>query len=84
LLELAARQDEADIIHLAYLTDRVRIAEGKTQFYGTQGKTNPNGTIGPFPIEDEEQADERCKAIELEPVVKYFKSMNERCKTNSM
>ena len=65
------------------LTDRVRIAEGKPQVYGTQGQTNPDGVLIPFPIEDEEHVDERPKAIGLEPIVEYFKNMNERYKTNS-
>jgi hypothetical protein len=83
LLELAVRQDEADRIHLAYLTDRVRIAEGKPQVYGTQGHTNPDGVLVPFPIQDEEHVDERRIAIGLEPIVEYFKNMNERYETNS-
>jgi hypothetical protein len=82
LLEQAVRDDEANPINLAYLTDRIRISEGKTQLYGTQGQTNPDGSIIPFPIEDEEHVDERRKAIGLEPIAEYFKSMNESYKTN--
>jgi len=82
LLEQAVRDNEADPISLAYLTDRIRISEGKPQFYGTQGQTKPDSSIVPFPIEDEEHVDERRKAIGLEPVAEYFKSMNESYKTD--
>ena len=82
LLEQVVRENEADPISLAYLTDRVRISEGKSQLYGTQGQTNPDGSIVPFPIEDEEHVDERRRAIGLEPIAEYFKSMNENYKTN--
>ena len=82
LLEQAVHENEASPISLAYLTDRVRISDGKSQFYGTQGQTNPDGSIIPFPIEDEEHVDERRHAIGLEPIAEYFKSMNESYKTN--
>ena len=81
LLEQAVNQNEADQISLAYLTDRIRMSDGKPQLYGTQGQTNPDGSIIPFPIEDEEHVDERREAIGLEPVAEYFKNMNESYKT---
>ena len=81
LLEQAVTQNEADKISLAYLTDRIHTSDGKPQIYGTQGQTNPDGSIVPFPIDDEEHVDERRKAIGLEPVAEYFKNMNESYKT---
>jgi len=83
LLERAVKQNEADIINLVYLTDRIRTFEGKPQVYGTQGQTNADGLIIPFPIEDEEHVDERRKAIGLEPIAEYFKNMNESYKTGA-
>src|SRR5919197_3664522 len=68
LLSRAVSQNEADVIHLAYLTDRIRIFEGKPQLYGTQGRPNSDGVIIPSPIEDEEHVDERRKSIGLEPI----------------
>jgi hypothetical protein len=81
LLEAAVSQNEADITSLAYLTDRVRLSNGKPQVYGTQGQHEPDGVIVPLPIENEEHVDERRKAIGLEPIAEYFKSMNESYKT---
>jgi len=83
LLEQAVSQNEADKISLAYLTDRIRTSDGKPQVYGTQGQTNADGSIVPFPIEDEEHVDERRSAMGLEPVAEYFKSMNESYKTGN-
>jgi hypothetical protein len=82
LMELAVSKGEANAIHLAYLTDRVRIREGKPQFYGTQGQSQSNGVIVPIPIEDEQNVDERRKAIGLVPIAEYFKQMNEFYKTS--
>jgi hypothetical protein len=81
LLEQAVHDNEADAISLAYLTDRIRTSEGKPQLYGTQGQTRSDGSIIPFPIEDEEHVDERRSALGLEPVAEYFKSMNETYQT---
>src|SRR5689334_17208563 len=47
LLEIAVNQGEANVINLAYLTDRVRLAEGKSQVYGTQGQPGSDGVIIP-------------------------------------
>jgi hypothetical protein len=83
LMELALDEGEASALHLAYLTDRVRIREGKPQLYGTQGQSQSSGVIVPLPIEDEQNVDERRKAIGLEPIAEYFKQMNEFYETNS-
>lgn len=82
LLERAVQQNEADMISFAYLTDRVLISEGKLQIYGSQGQTNSDGRIIPFPIEDEEHVDDRRGAMGLEPIAEYFKTMNENYKTD--
>ena len=81
-METAVSGGELQPVHLAYLTDRLRTFEGKPQLYGTQGQTNSDGLIVPFPIEDEEHVDERREAIGLEPLEEYFKSMNESYKTD--
>jgi hypothetical protein len=76
LLEAAVAMEEAEARDLAYLTDRICVAEGKSQYYGSQGREE-NGRIVPFPIEDEEHVDERRKALGLEPMAEHFKGMNE-------
>jgi hypothetical protein len=81
LMELALPQGESDPVHVAYLTDRILMREGKPQIYGTQGSSLENGVIVPHPIEGEEHVNERRKAIGLEPVEEYFNIMNEMYRT---
>lgn len=81
LMKLTVDEGEANAIHLAYLTDRVRMREGKRQYYGTQGQNQFDGVIVPAPIEDEQNVDERRMKIGLEPIADYFKNMNEFYKT---
>jgi len=74
LLEAAVQAKEAAADHVALLTDRVLIAEGKPQRYGTQFRT-VGGESVPFPIEDPENVDARRKAVGLEPLAEYARQM---------
>jgi hypothetical protein len=58
LLEQAVTQGEAEPKGLAYLTDRVLLAEGKPQRYGTQFH-RPQGSLVPRPMEAPAQVDAR-------------------------
>ena len=59
LLEAAVEQGEASPKHLAYLSDRVRVHQGKPQIYGTQFKlVGPEQSLVADPIEDEAHVDE--------------------------
>ncbi len=60
---------------LAYLTDRVLLAEGKPQRYGTQFEKDAAGKWVPKQLEDPGRADERRKAVGLEPLADYAKRM---------
>ena len=74
LLEKAVEAKEASGKDLAYLTDRVRVAEDKPQVYGTQMKFI-EGKLGPAPIEDEANVDKRRAAVGLEPLADYVKKL---------
>jgi hypothetical protein len=80
LLTEAVAVGEADPAHLAYLTDRVRRAEGRPQLYGTQFWHGPDGTgdLVAQPIEDMENLDERRRRVGLTPFAEYEKLMRER------
>jgi hypothetical protein len=65
---------EVEPRNLAYLTDRVLVGRGKKQTYGTQAKIQ-DGKAVPAPIEDEAGVDERRKAMGLEPLAEYLKSV---------
>jgi hypothetical protein len=56
---------------VAMLTDRVLVAQGKPQRYGSQYVQAKNGGIAPKPIEDPAHVDERRAAMELPPMALY-------------
>jgi thiol-disulfide isomerase/thioredoxin len=70
LLAKAVKAGEAEGEELAYLTDRVRVAQNQKQLYGTQFRPE-NGKMVPSPIEDFEHLDERRRAIGLMPFAEY-------------
>ncbi|MYM75774.1 hypothetical protein GTP56_26785 [Duganella sp. FT134W] len=68
LLRDAVKRSDARGDELAMLEDRVRIADGRPQLYGSQ----LGGTPLQFePIEDEAHVDERRRAIGLPPMAEY-------------
>jgi hypothetical protein len=70
LLRDAVKRNDALGGHLALLEDRVRVADGKPQLYGSQLKYNP---LRFEPIEDEVHVDARRQSIGLEPMADYAK-----------
>jgi hypothetical protein len=76
LLQKAVKAGEASGQDLAYLTDRVRVGEGKKQRYGTQFRT-VNGKMEPYPIEDEASVDRRRKEVGLGTLAEYRKILEE-------
>jgi hypothetical protein len=79
LLEAAVEKKEASAQHLAYLTDRVRLANKEKQVYGTQVRI-VDGKAEPQPIEDEANVDKRRKEKGLPPLAEYLKSFEDRGK----
>lgn len=73
LLEQAIKNREAPAAHWAYLTDRVRVAEGRPQVYGTQF----HGALQPLPIEDETRVDERRAEVGLPPLAEHVEGMRQ-------
>ncbi|MBE7176341.1 MAG: hypothetical protein INR69_08070 [Mucilaginibacter polytrichastri] len=65
LLDKAVRDQSADPVHLAYLTDRIAIFEGRPQRYGTQFDWDAQGDMSPLPCDDESRVNERRKRIGL-------------------
>lgn len=72
LLTRAVNADDASGRDLAYLTDRVRLAEGRLQVYGTQLDYDSRGCASPKPSESPGQLDARRAAMGLEPVTAYI------------
>ncbi len=71
-LELAVAQGEAQAVEHAYLYDRVAVAAGKPQRYGTQ----LDGDV-PFPIEDAAHVDDRRKALGLPSMADAAKQLQQ-------
>jgi len=71
LLTTAATKGEADPQEVAYLTDRVCLAERRPQVYGTQ-VTARGGRWVPRSLQDPPNVDERRAAVGLEPMEDYL------------
>lgn len=65
LLAEAVEDNMADPKHLAYLTDRIAVYEGKPQRYGTQFDWDENGQMSPRSFDNLEQVNERRKKVGL-------------------
>ena len=72
LLAEAVRTGDAPGRHLAYLTDRVRLADGRPQLYGTQLDWDDDGCPTPKPVEDPIDLDARRAEVGLDPVTEYL------------
>lgn len=57
--------------HIAYLTDRVRLAFGRPQVYGTQVEMN-GGRAAPRNLEDPAGVDARRSLMGLGPIADYL------------
>ena len=63
LMHAALKKGEVTGQQVAYLTDRVLVAEKRNQLYGTQFQVKDGGALVPYPIEDEVNVDKRRKEI---------------------
>jgi hypothetical protein len=69
LMQQSVSDGDCEPKHLAYLTDRVRTLEGRSQLFGTQHDWDPDGQISPLAIEAPEDVDERRRRVGLEPLM---------------
>ena len=77
LLTQAVEQNEASPRDLAYLTDRVLLAEGEEQVYGTQFEV-VEGFHRPRRLGDPDAVDERRRSVGLGTLAGYAAGMGER------
>jgi hypothetical protein len=71
LLERAVAEGDASSVDLAYLTDRVLLASGHTQIYGTQIGVR-DGRLVACRLHDPETVDERRASVGLENLEVYL------------
>lgn len=65
--------------NIAYLEDRIRVNEGRKQFYGTQF-TGEGENYGPYPIEDADKVDERRMSMGMGTLAEYKKFLVQKYK----
>jgi hypothetical protein len=76
LMQAAVDAHDADPSDLAYLVDRVRVANGEPQVYGTQWGSDAEGSPEPrTPIEDEDMVDVRRAAAGLGTIDEYLEEL---------
>jgi hypothetical protein len=75
LMQAQVVKGEASGRLLAYLTDRVRLAQNKPQVYGTQFHRTVDGKLEPLQMEDPAHVDERRAAVGLESMQEYREQM---------
>lgn len=82
-LDLMAKspRNEVSLSNLAYLTDRVLLAEGKKQLYGTQF-IRLLGKLQPRPLEDEQNVDKRRAEMGLSTLADYVKILEQQYDSN--
>jgi hypothetical protein len=79
LLRAAVAAGQASPGNLAYLEDRVAVAAGEPQTYGTQIGCGPDGATPATPLADEDAVDELRAAAGLEPLADYLAEMDAIC-----
>ena len=79
LLTAAAERGQASWGNVAYLTDRIAVAEGRPQTYGTQIGCGPGGPQPNTPIADRDTVDERRAKAGLAPLAEYYAEVEAIC-----
>lgn len=80
LLEMAVKQDKANPINLAYLSDRIAVFEGKPQLYGTQFDWDENGEMSPKPFDNMTKVNDRRSSVSLNTLEEQTQIMREQVK----
>jgi hypothetical protein len=79
MLEVAVAYGDAPSAHYALLLDRVRMADGRDQVYGSQFVRSEDGTsVVPWPIEAPARVDERRARVGLAPLAEQTREMREQ------
>lgn len=75
-LRKAAKNGELKLNYLAMLEDRILLADGNMQLYGTQLRRNDAGEIEFHPIKDVAHVDARRKEMNLGPIAETAEKFN--------
>lgn len=83
LLANAVRKKQGNPIHLAYLTDRIAVFQGKMQIFGTQFDWDENGVMRPQPFDDLVKVNQRRKSVGLNQLEEQITIMRQRIKNEN-
>ncbi|HEX6311525.1 MAG TPA: DUF6624 domain-containing protein [Acidimicrobiia bacterium] len=79
MLEVAVDSGDALPLHYACLLDRVCMADGRDQVYGSQFVPSADGTtVVPFTIDDPSGVDARRRRVGLPPLAEQARAMRAR------
>jgi hypothetical protein len=78
-LEPLAAAGEVSGRSVAFLHDRLAVADGRPQRYGTQGRCTGAGRWEPFQTEAPDGLDQRRAQIDQPPIAQYAASMARHC-----
>lgn len=74
----AVATGDLDASSVAMLEDRIMVAEGKPQIYGTQLHEDENGNLIPHQLQSPEQVDDFRRQVGLPPLSEYLKDMQKK------
>lgn len=77
LLEAAVHSSEASGENLAYLADRIAVAQGKKQLYGTQFNQPINCALEFEPVDDVTKVEVRRKALGMPTLAEYRRQVQD-------
>lgn len=84
LLEVAVDSNDADPQHYALLLDRVLMADGKPQIYGSQFVVGRDGDLEPWPVDDLAAVEERRRKLGFSPFTQHAADMRARWQERSL
>ncbi len=67
---------DADPRYGALLEDRVRVAQGQQQIFGTQLTQGPDGTLVPYPVRNPAEVEALRAAWGFEPLETYIEQVS--------
>ncbi len=84
VFQSAVQENEANIRHLACLTDGIRYFSREPQVYGSYFDWNEKGQFSPWVIEDTENVNELRKKVGLNTLEERVKEMEEDVRKNNL
>ncbi|CAM5722096.1 DUF6624 domain-containing protein [Streptomyces canarius] len=82
LIRRAAREGDLPRRQVAYVTDALRVGQGRPQVYGTKFRLR-EGELEPCPTEQPDRVDELRRNLGMEPLARYAGRLRSRYRTRT-